>query len=138
MTLSSPTFAWRVFPPCSLHDNYKNPWAILFLGGVSLFNRVCSFLSLCNVYFQEIADARLIRNKILTNFELATQVGTSESERKRLLHFVIVGGGPTGVEFSAELYDFLKQVSAYVSGGGTRGGVCNEGGMGLWGVELVC
>jgi len=31
-------------------------------------------------------------------------------ERKRLLHFVVVGGGPTGVEFSAEFYDFLKQV----------------------------
>ena len=31
-------------------------------------------------------------------------------ERRRLLHFVVVGGGPTGVEFSAEFYDFLKQV----------------------------
>ena len=34
-----------------------------------------------------------------------------EDERSRLLHFVVVGGGPTGVEFSAEFYDFLKQVS---------------------------
>ena len=25
--------------------------------------------------------------------------------------FVIVGGGPTGVEFGAEFYDFLQQVS---------------------------
>ena len=30
-------------------------------------------------------------------------------ERKRLLSFVVVGGGPTGVEFSAELHDFLYQ-----------------------------
>lgn len=57
-----------------------------------------------------MADARLIRNRILTNFELATQVNTSHAEKKRLLHFVIVGGGPTGVEFSAEFYDFVKQV----------------------------
>ena len=42
--------------------------------------------------------------------ELATQPGVSNEERKRLLHFVVVGGGPTGVEFSAEFYDFLKQV----------------------------
>ena len=57
---------------------------------------------------QEVDDARLIRNQILKNFELATQQATSEEERKRLLHFVIVGGGPTGVEFGAEFYDFLK------------------------------
>ncbi len=30
-------------------------------------------------------------------------------ERKRLCSFVVVGGGPTGVEFSAELHDFLYQ-----------------------------
>ena len=59
---------------------------------------------------QEIADARHIRNKILTNFELATQRNISEKEKRRLLHFVIVGGGPTGVEFGAEFYDFLQEV----------------------------
>lgn len=57
-----------------------------------------------------MSDARRIRNRILNNFELATQQATSEEERRRLLHFVIVGGGPTGVEFGAEFYDFLKQV----------------------------
>lgn len=63
-------------------------------------------------YIQEVSDARLIRNRILKNFELATQQATSEEERKRLLHFVIVGGGPTGVEFGAEFYDFLKEVQS--------------------------
>ena len=62
-----------------------------------------------------MSDARLIRNRILKNFELATQQATSEEERKRLLHFVIVGGGPTGVEFGAEFYDFLKQVQLYLT-----------------------
>ena len=59
---------------------------------------------------QEIADARNIRNQIMVNFELATQHHSEPDERKRLLHFVVVGGGPTGVEFSAEFHDFLKQV----------------------------
>jgi NADH:ubiquinone reductase (H+-translocating) len=27
----------------------------------------------------------------------------------RVLSFVVVGGGPTSVEFTGELYDFLKQ-----------------------------
>ncbi len=35
-------------------------------------------------------------------------LGQLEGERKRLLHFVVVGGGPTGVEFAAEVRDFLR------------------------------
>ena len=64
----------------------------------------------CTRNAQEIADARNIRNQILTNFELATQPNVPEQERRRLLHFVVVGGGPTGVEFGAEFYDFFQQV----------------------------
>ena len=60
-------------------------------------------------FLKEISDARRIRDRLLANFELATQPGISPTERERLLHVVIVGGGPTGVEFAAEFYDFLKQ-----------------------------
>lgn len=60
-------------------------------------------------FLKEIADARKIRNQILRNFELAMQAGIDEDEKKRLLHFVIVGGGPTGVEFGAEMYDFVRE-----------------------------
>ena len=60
-------------------------------------------------FLKEVADARRIRDRLLANLELATQPGVSPAERERLLHVVIVGGGPTGVEFAAEFYDFLKQ-----------------------------
>lgn len=30
-------------------------------------------------------------------------------EKSRLLHCVVVGGGPTGVEFSGELSDFIRR-----------------------------
>ncbi|XP_052073298.1 uncharacterized protein LOC127711334 isoform X24 [Mytilus californianus] len=60
-------------------------------------------------FLKEVADARRIRNRILKNFELSVQPGIEESEANRLLHTVIVGGGPTGVEFGAELYDFVEQ-----------------------------
>lgn len=58
---------------------------------------------------KNVRDARRIRNKIQYNFELACLPTTSDEERKRLLSFVVCGGGPTGVEFAAELYDFLNE-----------------------------
>lgn len=33
--------------------------------------------------------------------------GLSVDEKRRLLHCVVVGGGPTGVEFTGELSDFI-------------------------------
>lgn len=33
----------------------------------------------------------------------------SSQERKKLLSFVIVGGGPTGVEVAAELHDLITE-----------------------------
>lgn len=35
--------------------------------------------------------------------------GIAEEEKQRLLHCVVVGGGPTGVEFSGELSDFIMK-----------------------------
>ncbi|RIB06075.1 nucleotide-binding domain-containing protein [Gigaspora rosea] len=55
---------------------------------------------------KSINDARLIRKKIMDNFEKATLPTTSPEERKRLLSFVVCGGG---VEFAAEIYDFLTE-----------------------------
>eukprot|EP01090_Pellita_catalonica_P018821 TRINITY_DN619_c0_g1_i2.p1 TRINITY_DN619_c0_g1~~TRINITY_DN619_c0_g1_i2.p1 ORF type:complete len:440 (-),score=51.04 TRINITY_DN619_c0_g1_i2:459-1778(-) len=58
-------------------------------------------------FLKELRDARKIRKRILMCFERSMEPSTTDEERKRLLHFVIVGGGPTGVEFAGELYDFL-------------------------------
>ncbi|PKS05873.1 hypothetical protein jhhlp_007703 [Lomentospora prolificans] len=60
-------------------------------------------------FLKNVRDARKIRNRILHNFEIACLPSTSDEERKRLLSFVICGGGPTGVEFAAELYDLLNE-----------------------------
>ncbi|KAL8706026.1 MAG: hypothetical protein Q9201_000911 [Fulgogasparrea decipioides] len=63
-----------------------------------------------NCYFlKDIEDARKIRNKILENLEHACLPTTIDDERKRLLSFVVCGGGPTGVEFAAELFDLLNE-----------------------------
>lgn len=60
-------------------------------------------------FLKELKDAQAIRERIMGNFELAALPGQSQEEISRLLHFVVVGGGPTGVEFAAELHDFLEE-----------------------------
>ncbi|KAK1218406.1 hypothetical protein PQX77_018909 [Marasmius sp. AFHP31] len=56
-----------------------------------------------------IADAQQIRRRVMDNFEVASLPTTTPEERKRLLSFVICGGGPTGVETAAEIYDFCQE-----------------------------
>jgi len=55
-----------------------------------------------------IDDALLIRRRILLAFEKA-ELAQSDSERRRLLTFVIVGGGPTGVELAGAIAEMARE-----------------------------
>jgi len=59
-------------------------------------------------FLKQLSHARQIRQRILECFERAALPGTSLEERRRLLSFVVVGGGPTSCEFTTELYDFIS------------------------------
>ncbi|KAF4680034.1 hypothetical protein FOZ62_024693, partial [Perkinsus olseni] len=59
-------------------------------------------------FLKEMDHARLIRKNVLDSFETAC-TATSDERKRELLHFVVVGGGPTGVEFAAELRDFIRE-----------------------------
>ncbi|GAB2234942.1 hypothetical protein Drorol1_Dr00004215 [Drosera rotundifolia] len=64
------------------------------------------------IFLREVHHAQEIRRKLLLNLMLSDVPGITEEEKRRLLHCVVVGGGPTGVEFSGELSDFImKDVS---------------------------
>ncbi|KAJ4703367.1 External alternative NAD(P)H-ubiquinone oxidoreductase [Melia azedarach] len=60
-------------------------------------------------FLKEVEDAQKIRRTVIESFEKASLPNLSDEERKKILHFVVVGGGPTGVEFSAELHDFVNE-----------------------------
>lgn len=60
-------------------------------------------------FLRELADARKIRIKVIDCFENASIPGLSEEEIRKYLRFVVCGGGPTGVEFAAELNDFIEE-----------------------------
>lgn len=65
-------------------------------------------------FLRDVSDARKIRHKALQNFEKAALPTTTDEERKKLLHFAIVGGGPTGIEYAAELHDLINEDLAKV------------------------
>jgi NADH:ubiquinone reductase (non-electrogenic) len=58
-------------------------------------------------FLKEIGDAQRIRKRIMDCVETAAFKDQSAEEIDRLLHMVVVGGGPTGVEFAGELQDFF-------------------------------
>ncbi|EER24176.1 hypothetical protein D8B26_002369 [Coccidioides posadasii str. Silveira] len=92
-----------------VRQNFYLPYDKLVIGVGSTTNpHGVKGLEHCN-FLKSIDDARQIKNKILHNLELACLPTTSDAERKRLLSFVICGGGPTGVEFAAELFDMLNE-----------------------------
>lgn len=58
---------------------------------------------------KDLDDAVTLRNRILRAFEEAA--GESDPARRRsLLTFVIVGGGPTGIEFAGALMELINSV----------------------------
>ncbi|XP_010904945.1 external alternative NAD(P)H-ubiquinone oxidoreductase B3, mitochondrial [Elaeis guineensis] len=60
-------------------------------------------------FLKEVEDAEKIRRSVMNCFEKASLPNLSEEEKRKNLHFIIVGGGPTGVEFAAALHDFVSE-----------------------------
>ncbi|MEI6702314.1 MAG: NAD(P)/FAD-dependent oxidoreductase, partial [Deltaproteobacteria bacterium] len=58
---------------------------------------------------KQLDQAEDLRNQILLMFELASQESDVE-RRAAMLTFVIVGGGPTGVEFAGALSELIRFV----------------------------
>src|SRR5262249_57604742 len=60
---------------------------------------------------KRIEDATRIRRTILLAFERA-ELADDDAERQRLLTFVIVGGGATGVEMAGAIAEIARQTLA--------------------------
>lgn len=55
---------------------------------------------------KDLDDAKRLKNRIIDRFEEAREA-TDSATQEALLRFVVVGGGPTGVELTGELADYL-------------------------------
>ena len=60
---------------------------------------------------KSVEDAIAIRRRILLAFERA-EMAVSDEERRRLLTFVIVGAGPTGVEMAGAISELARKALA--------------------------
>jgi len=60
-------------------------------------------------FFKEVQDAHKVRQKVTDLFEMASLPNATKEDKDRLLSFVIVGGGPTGVEVAADFADFCER-----------------------------
>ena len=63
-------------------------------------------------FLRSVADAERLRNAVIGAVEVASR-SRDAVERDRLLRFVIVGGGFTGVEVAGELTAFLRSILCY-------------------------
>lgn len=60
---------------------------------------------------KSISDARQIRSRLLRSFELA-EMSEDAAERRRLMTFVVVGGGPSGVELAGAIAELARYTLA--------------------------
>lgn len=60
---------------------------------------------------KDLRDAIRIRERVLLAFEAAERE-TDPTERRKLLTFVVIGGGPTGVEMAGAISELGRQVLA--------------------------
>lgn len=94
---------------CNGKENFYLPYdkLIVAVGATSMTHGVDGIEN--THALKTIQDARDIRHKITENAEKACLPTTTPEERKRLLSFVVCGGGPTGVEFAAEMSDWINE-----------------------------
>ena len=58
---------------------------------------------------KNLNDAIQMREKILKSFEKAERVHDKQKEYKKYTTFVIVGGGPTGVELAGAISEIARK-----------------------------
>jgi len=97
------------FRPRRLELHYD--YLVIALGGVTNFYGMPGLLEHARP-FRTLADALALRNHLLRALEEA-DVETDPEMRRKLLTFVVAGGGFSGVEAMAEINDFVRAVKSH-------------------------
>eukprot|EP00611_Tribonema_gayanum_P012184 TRINITY_DN22835_c0_g1_i1.p1 TRINITY_DN22835_c0_g1~~TRINITY_DN22835_c0_g1_i1.p1 ORF type:complete len:594 (+),score=175.20 TRINITY_DN22835_c0_g1_i1:66-1847(+) len=94
---------------CTIED-FRLPYdhLILAVGATSNTFGIPGVREHC-IFMKQVTDADKLRRAIGNCFERANLPTLSDEQKQAVLTFVVVGGGPTGVELTAELRDFIEQ-----------------------------
>lgn len=97
----------RFTPDCTIEFDQL----VLALGSVVDFSKVPG-LAQHGLPMKTVADALRLRSAVINRLEEAN-LTDDKAAKRRLLTFVVVGGGYTGVETAGQLLDFLKAAQDY-------------------------
>ena len=89
---------------CDINYDYL----VIAIGSTTNFYNIPGAKEYC-LDLKNMQAAASVRNKIINSLEIASKLNKKQNISKYLT-FCIVGGGPTGVELSAEISEFVKQM----------------------------
>jgi NADH:ubiquinone reductase (non-electrogenic) len=112
-SLDGAFFANEKSPDGSFFEHeFELPYDVLVLGVGATTNTFGTPGAMDHCLFlKSVSDALQIRSAVIDCFETATVASVANEDKSqidRMLSFVVVGAGPTGVEVAAELRDFIK------------------------------
>ena len=92
-----------------LHNGLTEDWdaLVIALGSVS-YDYGVPGVEAHSMQFKTVLDAMRLRARVVELFEMAEQ-SRDEAQKRRLLSFVVAGGGVTGVEVAAEVIDMARE-----------------------------
>lgn len=91
-------------------ERFTLPWDLLVIAvGATVADFGIPGVAEHTIKLYSVEDARAVRRGVLEQLARAEIPGLTDAQIRQRLTFVIIGGGPTGVEAAAEIHDLVEE-----------------------------